>query len=91
MTVQNLAKQEIKKMNEKFAEENRQGPLLATSDDFKGVDTDKKKPNIEAFEGSALAGILGTLQESWRICYFQLIILPSGNPRQHRTCHRGAS
>ena len=56
---------EIKKMNEKFAEENRQGPLLATSDDFKGVDTDKKKTNIEAFEGSALAGILGTLQESF--------------------------
>ena len=57
---------EIRKMNEKFAEENRQGPLQPTSDDFKGVDTDKKrKTNIEAFEGSALAGILGTLQESF--------------------------
>ena len=56
---------EIRKMNEKFAEENRQGPLRPTSDDFKGVDTDKKRTNIEAFEGSALAGILGTLQESF--------------------------
>ena len=57
---------EIRKMNEKFAEENRQGPLRPTSDDFKGVDTDKKrKTHIEAFEGSALAGILGTLQESF--------------------------